>query len=134
MTPKRRRYTMQVLPLVPSRIWKREGKRMKRFAKTIALSTTIVIVALATSAHAQGSWTTKAPLPSQRSAPGVGVVNGLLYVVGGEQQNDCTFTNTNFAYDPSADSWTSKASMPTRHRYPSVAVAGGLMYVMGGDI
>ncbi len=85
-------------------------------------------------ALAQGSWSTRANLPVARQLPGVGVVNGLLYSVGGETANDCTFTNTNYAYDPVSDSWATKTPMPTRHRGPGVAVVNGLMYVMGGEI
>lgn len=44
-----------------------------------------------------------------RILPGVAVMNGRIYVVGGEQESQILANGE--AYDPSEDSWTKVASM-----------------------
>lgn len=34
-------------------------------------------------AAAEGTWTTKAPMPDRRAEPVVGVIDGKIYVAGG---------------------------------------------------
>ena len=75
---------------------------------------------LAISAYGQnGTWTTKAPMPTARSAFSVGEVNGILYAVGGSnarpyvQPLPDSSSDVVEAYNPTTDSWTTKASMPT---------------------
>ena len=81
------------------------------------------------------SWTTKAPLPIARTGMSVGVVNGILYVVGGltpavgeggglESRVD--------AYDPSTNSWTAKAPMSVARNGVGIADVNGVLYVIGG--
>src|SRR2546430_1604362 len=47
---------------------------------------------------ATDTWTTKAPMPTPRMNLGVGVINGILYAVGGQSQSG--IYNTLEAYDP----------------------------------
>jgi N-acetylneuraminic acid mutarotase len=98
----------------------------------------MVIVALAWAglpdyAIAQGEWTIKTSMPTAREVAAVGVVNGIVYVAGGEAANDCTFLHTLEAYDPTTDTWTTKTDMPARRRSAAGAVANGLFYAMGGN-
>ena len=58
-----------------------------------------------------GVWTTKAPMPTPRTGLAAGVVNGILYAVGGN--DGVSFLGTVEAYDPATNTWTTKASMPT---------------------
>jgi hypothetical protein len=78
-------------------------------------------------------WLSKAPLPTVRRAMGVGVVNGILYAVGG----DSTWTAAPLvheldAYDPVANTWTPRAPVPTARDYLAVGVVNGIVYAVGG--
>ena len=81
---------------------------------------------------ATDSWTTKASPPGLINASGAGVVNGIIYVVGG-----LTFTGDGisarvYAYDPSTNTWTEKAPMPTERYGLDVGVVNGIVYAVGG--
>ena len=69
------------------------------------------------------SWTTVAPIPTARYAPGVAVLNGLIYVIGGQ-------TTAVEAYDPTSNSWTARAPVPEVEQYPGVAVINNLLYLV----
>lgn len=76
-------------------------------------------------------WTTVAPLPTPRSALVVGVVNGVLYAVGGDDPNNA-IVGTVEAYDPVTNTWTTKAQMPTPRGVMGVGVLNGILYAVGG--
>ena len=84
-----------------------------------------------------GSWTTKAPMPTARAAPAVGVVHGILYAVGGNS-NCCQLNtvpgelNTVESYNPATDTWTTKASMPTSRPLLASGVINARRYAVGG--
>jgi cysteine-rich repeat protein/predicted outer membrane repeat protein len=83
-----------------------------------------------------GWWTKKSPMPTARVAPAVGVVNNILYVIGGQivTPSSNNPTSVNEAYDPASDRWTTKAPMPTaRMANTNTAVVNGLVYVIGGN-
>jgi len=64
-------------------------------------------------------------------SPGIGVVNGIIYVIGGRTD---TFASTvNEAYDPATNTWSTKASMPTGRLIPASAVVNDIIYVIGGQ-
>ncbi len=68
-----------------------------------------------------GTWIAKAPIPTPRGGLAVGVVNGILYAVGGRVDHEdgrWEYLPTVEAYDPSTNSWTRKAPMPTPARLP----------------
>jgi hypothetical protein len=75
-------------------------------------------------------WTTKAPMPTPRANLAVGVVNGVLYAVGGSDDNG--FLSTVEAYDPVTNTWMTKAALPTPREGLSVGVANGVLYAVGG--
>jgi N-acetylneuraminic acid mutarotase len=77
------------------------------------------------------SWTTKASMPTPRANLGVGVVNGIVFAVGGQHLGG-TILSTVEAYDPATDTWTTKAPMPTARYGLGVAVVGGVLYAVGG--
>jgi N-acetylneuraminic acid mutarotase len=56
---------------------------------------------------ATDTWTTKSPMPMPNSKVQANVVNGKIFILGGN--DDPTF---NQVYDPESDSWTTKASIP----------------------
>ena len=63
------------------------------------------------------TWTIKPAMPSRRLGPAVGVVDGKIYVIGGEPNGPPV--NTVEAYDPITETWTTKAPMPTARALPS---------------
>ena len=77
-----------------------------------------------------GGWAEKTSMSTIRWGPVAGVINGLLYVVGG--RNSGGNIDVLEVYDPATDSWTTKTSMPTA-RYCAVAgVIDGRLCVAGG--
>jgi hypothetical protein len=78
------------------------------------------------------SWSTVASVSTARYGLAVGVVNGVLYAVGGN--NNGTNLNIVEAYDPSLDSWTPKASMPTARSVLGVGVVNEILYAVGGKV
>jgi len=80
---------------------------------------------------AANTWTAKAPMPRARRELAVGVVNGILYAVGGETDPG-TSLNTVEAYDPSSNTWTSRAPMLTARRELAAGVVNGILYAVGG--
>src|ERR1700680_249304 len=84
------------------------------------------------SPQSRGSWTTKAPMPTARWGLAAGVVNGILYAVGGCGAPNSKALNTVEAYDPTTDSWTTKAPMPTARAGFAVGVINGVLYAVGG--
>ena len=79
-----------------------------------------------------GSWTAKTPMPTARSTPGVGVLNGVLYAAGGFNPSNSGYFATVEAYDASTNAWTTKAPMPAGRSYMGVAEVGGALYAVGG--
>ena len=79
------------------------------------------------------TWTTNAPMPTARKLLAVGVVNGILYAIGGCADNDCgSLLSTVEAYDPVSNTWTNKAPIPTPRREFVVGVVNGILYAVGG--
>jgi len=80
-------------------------------------------------------WTAKASMPTARSALAVGVVNGILYAIGG--QNGAGVLNTNEAYNPATNTWIAEPSMLTASS--GLAAIGvnegfdGKLLAFGGD-
>jgi N-acetylneuraminic acid mutarotase len=77
------------------------------------------------------TWTTRMTMSVKRKNLAAGVINGVLYAVGGD--NDFSYFPTNEAYNPANDTWAVKASMPTARSFPSAGVANGILYVVGGE-
>lgn len=79
---------------------------------------------------AENSWSSRTPMPTPRAYLGVGVVNNVLYAVGG--YDGTNYTGLLQAYDPVTNTWTTKAPMPTPRSSLAVAVVNGILYAMGG--
>src|SRR3989454_7565860 len=78
------------------------------------------------------SWSSKAPLPAPRGGLTVGVVNGILYALGGVREDSKPFTDTMDAYDPVRNMWTAKGPMAAIPRGGAVGGVKGTLYVVGG--
>lgn len=76
-------------------------------------------------------WASKAAMPTPRHALAVGVVNGIVYAVGGTRNgiNQATVE----AYNPGSDSWTARAPPPqSRSGLNGSGTINGVLYVAGG--
>ena len=92
------------------------------------------------------SWTTATAMPGPRANAAVSAVNGILYVVGGddfcgtatnhsEQLPSCSQQKLSevLAYDPEGDSWQPKARLPRSHNDLRAAVVNGTIYAIAPD-
>jgi hypothetical protein len=80
------------------------------------------------------SWSKRAPLPRPAAGIAATVMEGKLYVFGGESDKK-PYGVYDFAwvYDPNTDKWSKVASMPvTRHGHGAVTLPDGI-HVIGGS-
>jgi N-acetylneuraminic acid mutarotase len=77
---------------------------------------------------AAGAWQPRAPMPTNRSGGGVGVIDGRIYVAGGRPPRGHDFA----VYDPAADQWTVLPMLPTARNHLAVDAIAGRLYVAGG--
>lgn len=78
------------------------------------------------------SWITKAPMPTPRGRVAVGVVDGILYVLGGLTSPTKATPTRMDAYDPAKDKWMERAPMPTPRGGYGVGVVKRTLYAVGG--
>lgn len=79
---------------------------------------------------ATNTWTPMAPMPTGREGLAAGVVNGILYAVGGYNGVVNTLVE---AYDPVANTWVTRAPMSTGRFNLAIGVVNGILYAIGGD-
>ena len=58
------------------------------------------------------TWTAKAAFPYNFAWPGYFAIEGVGYVVGGQDDSHVTYVNTMYGFDPLLNTWTQKASFP----------------------
>ena len=78
----------------------------------------------------------RARMPIARSALGVGVYGGHIYVAGGEYQDPhmmATFRAVE-AYDPASNTWTEMPPMPVSRHGLAAGVIANRFYVVSGDV
>jgi len=78
------------------------------------------------------SWTTRAPMPAARASACCGVINGEIYVIGGNDAARLTFS-TLYIYNPSSNTWRKGPAMPKAKVSFATAVVGGVLYAIGGS-
>jgi N-acetylneuraminic acid mutarotase len=78
------------------------------------------------------TWENRASMPTLRTCFDANVVNGKIYVVGGNIVGGASATTVNEVYDPANDSWTTKAAMPIGVTLYASAVVDNKIYFMGG--
>ena len=89
------------------------------------------VEAFNTSTSSWSASATVAPMPISITGLGVGVVNGILYAVGGSASSG---TNNLEAYNPVSNSWsTCLAPMPVGLTNLGVGVVNGIIYAVGGQ-
>lgn len=76
------------------------------------------------------NWTELAPLPHRRVYPGMSVLDGSLYVVGGSDTGSPGVNQTN-VYRFDGVGWSQTAGMPAAMNTPSAATLDGHLYTLG---
>jgi N-acetylneuraminic acid mutarotase len=82
-------------------------------------------------------WTKSAPLPAPRGGITGAVVNGCMFVFGGEgeQKHVLGLTPNTYGYDPRSDKWTTLPNLPIAvHGLKGSAVINGRIFLPGGGI
>src|SRR5205085_1611261 len=79
---------------------------------------------------AANTWTLRANLPTPISDPGSGVVNGQLWLFGG--QTDSAAVATSMFYDPPSDIWSTGPEMNIARSFPAGTGIGNALICMGG--
>lgn len=84
---------------------------------------------------AQGTWQPRNPLPTAgRLGSYAFVVNGVVYMGGGDTPNGGGSTNDLWAYNPLTDAWTPRANLPGPSRAAATTfVIGSTAYVVAGE-
>jgi N-acetylneuraminic acid mutarotase len=77
-------------------------------------------------------WTQSSVMPTARGSPISHFVNGTLYVVGGDANEESL--NVVESYDPITKQWTAHTPMPTARHHAASAVVDGNIYVIGGRL
>jgi hypothetical protein len=75
-------------------------------------------------------WTPIAALPEDRGAGIAGVIDGRIYVVGGQGRGG--LSPRTLVYDPATDLWTFAASIPTPREHLAGFAYGGEIWAIGG--
>jgi N-acetylneuraminic acid mutarotase len=79
------------------------------------------------------TWTRKADMPTGRGHTNACVVDGKIYVIGGDSGPGFSSIPTVEVYDPVTDTWTQKADMTSRRYWFSTCAVDGIIYVIGGN-
>jgi len=87
-------------------------------------------------AYSGGAWTRLPPMPEERAAGGVAVVNGRIYVVGGTSSSIIAsqgdLAKTMLVYDIAGRRWSTIARGPPPREHLAVTALGGRIYALGG--
>ncbi|MBI4547052.1 MAG: T9SS type A sorting domain-containing protein [Ignavibacteriae bacterium] len=93
----------------------------------------IIVITHTVSVFAQGTWSTKASMPTPREEFGVIGVNDLIYALGGFNR-DVGNPTTLEIYNPLSDGWSTGASIPGIVVDMGIATYNGKIYVVGGSL
>ncbi len=98
----------------------------------------LVAAAAAADAQTQGRWMRLAPLPEANEEWDSAVLNGRLYLFGGNPVaaggKQGAPPGLVFEYDPAADRWTKKKNMPQPAHHNASVGYNGKIYVFGGAV
>ncbi len=79
-----------------------------------------------------GTWATKAPMPTSRTAVEAVAVGGLVYVMGGTLDFSTSFVAVEI-YNPATDTWSTGPSMLSGNQQGGAVTTGGKIYVCSGS-
>ena len=81
-------------------------------------------------------WTRAAPIPTPRNQHSVGVLNGQIYIIGGQFNHDSQQLDQALVdiYDPGTDTWSEGPSLPVAHSHSEGAtfVHEDRIWMIGG--
>ena len=102
------------------------------------LAVILLLGTAAVSSQTQGRWVRLAPIPQANEEWDSAVVNGKLYLFGGNPvavggKQGAPPGNV-FEYDPAADRWTKKNNMPQPAHHNAVVGYNGKIYAFGGGM
>jgi len=80
--------------------------------------------------NGEGTWVQVASMPTARLYLAVGVINGIVYAVGGWNFRNVLATVE--AYNPLTNVWTEETPMPTPRQWLCVRTVNGILYAIGG--
>ena len=104
-----------------------------KFSKFLQLALACTVFgALTAQAQAQGSWTSKAPLPARLNEVTAAAVGGKLHVMGGSVLQ--VTGPYHQQYDPATDTWRGRAPVPRSLDHIGSAVLNGKIYLIGGFV
>lgn len=102
-------------------------------SRTAAIFFALLLIGFSGRAFAQGTWETKASMPTARAALAGAQVNGVVYAIGGfNDSSGFTLFATVEAYDQATNTWSTKAAMPTARYVLAAAAVNGSVYTIGG--
>lgn len=82
-------------------------------------------------AEGEVSWILKSSMPTARSGPATGMIDGKIYVAGGSNSSGQALANLE-AYDPAMDSWEIKPAMSAPRWGLASGILDGKYYVIVG--
>ncbi|NXO49270.1 KLH31 protein, partial [Aramus guarauna] len=85
----------------------------------------------------EGNWNKLTEMPAKSFNQCVAVMDGFIYIAGGEDQNDARnqakhAVSSLSRYDPRFNTWLHLASMQHRRTHFSLSACNGLIYAVGG--
>lgn len=113
---------------------------MKRFALLFVSAIIVLTLCLPVQGQAQAleqenssssTWLPLAPMPTTRGYVATDVLDGKIYVVGGNTGSLRSIT-TFEVYDPLTNKWSALAPLPAPRNSPMAAGVNGKLYVFGG--
>ncbi len=109
--------------------------RNKQFSWRLLVFATVCVMLsgwmFASDATAQTAWEFRAPMPTPRAGAAVTVLNGNIYVIGGED-NDGNALSTVEVYDPELNTWTTQLSSQRSRKHAAALTHQGAIFLMGG--
>ncbi|NQT02781.1 MAG: hypothetical protein HQ580_12205 [Planctomycetes bacterium] len=100
--------------------------------KTISLVLALALGLASVSLAAEGTWATRADMPTGRWELSTCVVDGKIYAIGGASGYGSAALRTVEEYGPPTETWTTKSEMPTARQGLSTSVVNGKIYAIGG--
>ncbi len=90
-----------------------------------------VLLIVSNNIFAQGLYTEKTPMPTDRLGLCTALVDGKIYALGGIE-DESAYLSAVEVYDPVTDTWEIKSPMPTSRAVAGCAAVDGNIYVIGG--